>query len=374
MSSASSTFDALIVGGGVIGCAIAWRLAQAGLHVAVIERSEPGQEASWAAGGMLAPLAEADQSDAFLELALASRASYANFARELRAATGIDIEYRTEGTLYLALTDEDEQALQPRWQWQHAAGLNVKKLKADCVRKLEPSLTNQLRWALKFPDDHQVDNRRLSRALELAARKAGAVFHTQTQVEAIDINHSRINGVFTSRGYIATSTAIIAAGSWSTSISLNTLSHLCRIQPVRGQMVALKMPEPALQHVIYAHHSYLIPRLSGVVIAGSTTEEVGFDKRITAGGINTILRNAIEIAPALAEQTIVETWAGLRPRAGDEWPVLGADGEIQNLIYATGHYRNGILLTPITAQAISELVSRGTTSIDLKPFSPQRFD
>lgn len=374
MPTPTQSFDAAIIGAGVIGCSIAWRLAQGGLRVVVIERGEVGKEASWAAGGMLAPLAEADQSDEFFQLCIASRAMYADFARELREASGIDIEYRTEGTLYLALTDEDEEELERRWQWQHAAGLNVKKLKADCVRKLEPLVNEELRWALKFPDDHQVDNRRLNKALELAARNSQVVFQPRTEATSIEIANSRVTGVLTSRGRIAAETVILAAGSWSTAISLGLLNHLFRVQPVRGQMVALEMPDPPLQHVIYSRRAYLIPRLSGFIIAGSTTENVGYDKRTTAGGIHSILQRAFEIAPALAAQTIAETWAGLRPKAGDDWPSLGADGEVQGLIYATGHYRNGILLTPITAQAISELVLRGASSIDLAPFSPQRFD
>src|SRR5438067_12064274 len=161
MANAIEQADAAIIGGGVIGCAIAWRLGQAGLRAVVVERGRVGREASHAAGGMLAPLAEADRVDDFFKLSVASRALYAGFARELREAAGIDIEYRTEGTLFLALTDEDEEELERRWQWQHAAGLNVKRLNADCVRKLEPLVTPKLRWALKFPDDHQVDNRRL---------------------------------------------------------------------------------------------------------------------------------------------------------------------------------------------------------------------
>lgn len=376
MPTPTQSFDAAIIGGGVIGCSIAWRLAQGGLCVVVIERGEVGKEASWAAGGMLAPLAEADRADEFFQLCVASRAMYAEFARELREDSGIDIEYRTEGTLYLVLTDEDEEELERRWQWQHTAGLNVKKLKADCVRKLEPLVNEKLRWALKFPDDHQVDNRRLTKALELAARNAQVVFQPRTEATSIEIANSRVTGVLTSRGRIAAETVIIAAGSWSTAIPLNAglFLPLFRVQPVRGQMVAIEMPEPALQHIIYSRSAYLIPRLSGFIIAGSTTEHVGYDKRTTAGGINSILQRAFEIAPALSTQPMIETWAGLRPKAGDEWPSLGADGAVQGLIYATGHYRNGILLTPITAKAISELVLRGVSSVDLAPFSPQRFD
>jgi glycine oxidase len=376
MSPTNPEFDAAIVGGGVIGCAIAWRLGQAGLRVVVIERGEVGREASWAAGGMLAPLAEADQADAFFTLAVASRAMYADWASELRAVTGIDIEYRTEGTLYLALTDEDEEELERRWRWQHAAGLNIKKFAADSVRELEPLLTPKLRWALHFPDDHQVDNRRLMVALETAARKAGVEFWTQTEATGFEIAGAQIIGLQTTRGAVKTNVVILAAGSWSSLLSINpdTARPDFWVEPVRGQMIALAMPTPSLQHIVYAAHGYLIPRLSGQIITGSTTEKAGYDKRVTAGGMASILTHALEIAPGLSAQAVLETWAGLRPKTKDDWPILGSDARIRGLVYASGHYRNGILLTPITAQAISELVQRGESSIDLSPFGLARFD
>ena len=376
MNQVNLQFDVAVIGGGVIGCAIAWRLGQAGLRVVVIERGEVGREASWAAGGMLAPLAEADQANAFFELAVASRAMYAAFAHELRETTGIDIEYRTEGTLYLAFTDEDEEELEHRWQWQRAAGLNVKKLNADCVRKLEPTLNPMLRWALKFPDDHQVNNRRLMTALEAAARKAGVEFWTSTEATALEISNARISGVETTRKNITTDTVIIAAGGWSSLLRTTDDESVIdfAVEPVRGQMIALEMSTLALQHVVYSSKGYLIPRLSGYVIAGSTTETVGYDKRNTAGGIAAIIDLAVAIAPALSKQAILETWAGLRPRTCDDWPILGKDLRIGGLVYATGHYRNGILLTPITAKAISELVLRGESTANIKPFGMLRFD
>lgn len=375
MKQVNSQFDVAIIGGGVIGCSIAWRLGQAGLRVVVIERGEVGREAAWAAGGMLAPLAEANQADAFFELAVASRAIYADLARELCEVTGIDIEYRTEGTLYLAFTDEDEEELEHRWQWQRAAGLNVKRLKADCAHKLEPRLNPKLRWALQFPDDHQVNNRRLMSALEAAARKAGVQFWTFTQATALDISNAQISGVETTRGNIATNKIIVAAGSWSSLLTANDNEAMMdfSVEPVRGQMIALEMLTPWLQHVIYSTKGYLIPRLGGSVIVGSTTEKVGYDKRNTAGGMAAIIDLATEIAPNLSKQAIIEMWAGLRPRTSDDWPILGKDLRIEGLVYATGHYRNGILLTPITAKAISELVLHGESTHNIKPFGMLRF-
>lgn len=376
MSDSSKQFDAAIIGGGVIGCAIAWRLAEAGMRVAIIERGEVGREASHAAGGMLAPLAEADGADDFFHLAVKSRAMYADFARELKTASGIDIEYRTEGTLFLSLTGEDDEELDRRWRWQHEAGLNVKRLNADCARKLEPMINRQLRWALKFPDDHQVNNRRLVSALYSAALSAGVEFQTNNEVRKLLIESSagrrQVTGVITSNSEILSSTVIIAAGCWS-SLLTDEIETQPEIEPVRGQMVAVEMTATPVNHVIYSRRGYIVPRFGGYLIAGSTSEKVGFDKRVTAGGMASIIERASEILPDFSKLAITETWAGLRPHASDDLPVLGADPNVMGLIYATGHYRNGILLTPITALAISELILKGESGINLSPFNSGRF-
>ena len=371
MNQATQRYDAAIIGGGVIGCSIAWRLANAGMRVAVIERGEIGREASWAAGGMLAPMAEANQADAFFDLAVTSRAMYADFADELREISGVNLEYRTEGTLYLALTDEDESELEHRWQWQREAGLNIKKLKADCVLKLEPSLNPKLRWALKFPDDHQVNSRQLVTALEAALAKSNVDILAYTEVEEILQAGNQVSGIATSRGEIKANSVIIAAGSWSALLHSNLKSH---VEPIHGQMIALEMTKTKLNHVVYSSRGYLIPRLSGIVLAGATTEKIGYHKMNTAGGISAIVEKAVEIVPQASALKIHELWSGLRPGSSDEWPILGADPEINGLVYATGHYRNGILLTPITAQAISELVLNGESAFDLKAFGIGRFN
>lgn len=379
MSKSAEQYDAAIIGGGVIGCSIAWRLALAGMRVAVIERGEIGREASYAAGGMLAPLAEADEADDFFHLAVASRAMYADFARELKEASGIDIEYRTEGTLYLSLNEEDDEELDRRWQWQRAAGLNVKRLNAECVRKLEPLINERLRWALKFPEDHQVNNRLLIAALYAAAQKAGVEFRTQTTVERLLIENQagskRIKGLVTTGGEVRSKTVVIAAGSWSSLLKAEggAAAHPFAVEPVRGQMVAVEMPPRAVNHVIYSRRSYVIPRLGGFLIAGSTSEKAGYDKCVTAGGVASIVENAMEILPCFGSLAMTETWAGLRPSSPDSLPILGADPQVSGLIYATGHYRNGILLTPVTARAISELVLKGESSVNLSPFSVERF-
>jgi len=368
--------DAVVIGAGVIGCAIAWRLGQTGMRVVVVERGRVGGEASHAAGGMLVPLAEAERKDDFFHFTVASLAMYADFARELKGSTGVDIEYGAEGTLYLALTEEDEEALDRRWQWQHEAGLNVKRLNAGCALKLEPLANQALRFALKYPGDHQVDNRRLMTALHTAALNAGVEFRTHTEARELLIEsvagRRRIDGVMTARGEIHARTVVIAAGSWSSLLRCDELPQF-EVEPVRGQMVAIEMPAPAVRHVIYSRRGYLVPRLSGYLIAGSTSEHAGYDKRVTTGGVASIIERAIEIMPSVAGQAITETWAGLRPHAPDDLPILGDDPRVTGLIYATGHYRNGILLAPITAQAISELIIKGESPVNLAPFNVARF-
>ena len=379
MPEPQQQFDAAIVGGGVIGCAVAWRLAQGGMRVVVIERGEVGREASHAAGGMLAPLAEADEADDLFDLCVASRAMYADFARELQQASGIDVEYRTEGTLYLSLTEHDDEELERRWQWQHSAGLNVKQLNAGCARKLEPQINAKLRWALKFPDDHQVSNRLLMVALQASAQNAGVEFQTQTEAKQLLIESNagrkQIVGVKTSRGEMRSKTVVVAAGSWSSLLDSGgeTLLSAMKVEPVHGQMVAVAMPSPAINHTIYSCRAYVVPRLGGFLIAGSTSDKFGFEKRVTAGGMASIIERAKEILPGFGEWAITETWSGLRPRAADGLPVIGADSNVAGLIYATGHYRNGILLTPVTAKAISEIILKGESGVRLSSFSPERF-
>ncbi|MEP7271151.1 MAG: glycine oxidase ThiO [Acidobacteriota bacterium] len=372
-TDSQKTFDAAIIGGGVIGCAIAWRLAQAGLSTAIIERGNPGAEASGAAGGMLAPLAEADRRDAFFDLSVDSRAHYPSLTTELFDATGVDIEYRTEGTVFLAFTDEDEAELETRFAWQQGADLNVERLDSISVRKLEPLVSEDVRWALRFPDDHQVNNRQLVVGLEAACRASGVTIMDHTEATSLVSEQGQIRGVQTRVGVVEAANVVIAAGSWSSLLAGSASTSAMAIEPVRGQMIALNSPHPAPRCVIYSKRAYLIPRLGGFLIAGSTTEHAGYEKVVTAGGLATILERAIEIMPMARSLAITETWAGLRPATADGLPVLGVDPAINGLFYATGHYRNGILLAPITAEIIRDLIVSGSTSRNLAPFEVTRF-
>jgi glycine oxidase len=337
--------------------------------VCLLERAGLGSEASSAAGGMLLPQVEADGHDDFFALACRSRDLYPSLAVALRDETGIDIELDTTGTLYLALNEHDYEEIEKRYHWQTGAGLTVELLTSAVARELEPCISESTFGALLFPNDIQVENRRLITALSNSVNALGVKTLTETTVEALLIESRRIRGVQTSRGVIKSQTVVLAAGAWSSFL----LQSAPIITPVRGQMVCLESKPQLTRHVIFSPRGYLVPRQDGRLLAGSTSENAGFAKRVTAAGIVSILRHALEISPAAANLPIVDTWAGLRPRAADGLPVLGPCGEIDGLIYATGHYRNGILLAPLTADLISEAIVAGKTSPLLAPFSPDRF-
>ncbi|HET7113230.1 MAG TPA: glycine oxidase ThiO [Pyrinomonadaceae bacterium] len=376
MDSAQHTADVVIIGGGVIGLTIARALAQRGAgEVCLIERDGLGREASFAAAGMLAPQAEANSQDDFFKLATRSRDLYANFAASLRDETRIDVELDTTGTLYLALTDNDLEEIEKRYAWQTAAGLIVEKLTSSQARQLEPCISPNVLAALRFPHDVQVENRRLLSALANSVERLGVSVLTGTSVESINLHKERVTGVQTSRGFISCPAVVIAAGTWSSFVGFSRASEkpLIAIEPVRGQMVSFDARPQLTRHVIYSPRGYIVPRHDGRLLAGSTSEHAGFARQVTGGGMSSILKNAEEISPSVSALPIVDTWAGLRPRAPDSLPVLGPCDEIGGLFYATGHYRNGILLAPVTGELITEAVVTGVTSPLLGPFSPGRF-
>lgn len=365
------TADIVVVGGGVIGLSVARALALRGVKkVSLIERSQLGTEASFAAAGMLAPQAEADSADDFFNLARESRDLYPAFAAALYDETGIDIELDQTGTLYLALTDHDEQEIQKRFQWQRNAGLPVEMLTNHEARQLEPAINENVCAALRFPLDIQVENRRLLRALVAANQTLGVRLIVGETVEAVRTRSGLAEGVESSGGFVSCKAIVIAGGAWSSTIGgLPSLE----IEPVRGQMVCFSALERLCRHVIYSPRGYIVPRTDGRLLAGSTSEHAGFERRVTAGGLFKILSWALEISPPIAKLGVTDTWAGLRPRAPDNLPILGPDAEIDGLFYATGHYRNGILLAPITGELIADAIMRNFDSSRFGAFSPGRF-
>ncbi len=371
MSAMRNSADVVIVGGGVIGLTIARALALRGVRdVCLIDRAELGSEASFAAAGMLAPQVEADGHDDFFALACRSRDLYPAFAAALRDETGIDVELDTTGTLYLALNEHDQADIEKRFYWQTQAGLPVELLNATAARELEASISTRTRGALFFPKDIQVENRRLLNALASSVSKLGVTTVTQTNVVSLITSGGRIRGVQTDRGAINCATVVIAAGTWSSFIQH---APLAPIEPVRGQMICLEAKPQLARHVIFSPRGYIVPRHDGRLLAGSTSEHAGFAKSVTAGGISYILANAQEIAPNIADLQVIDMWSGLRPCSTDGLPVLGPCDEIDGLFYATGHYRNGILLAPVTGELISAAIIEGRTSPLLTPFRAARF-
>jgi glycine oxidase len=375
MSSARGS-EVVVIGGGVIGLAIARSLALRGVQdICLLEKGNIGTEASFAAAGMLAPQVEADSDDDFFRLACQSRDLYPSFAATLLSETDIDVELDTSGTLYLALSEDDERECEHRYNWQNRAGLQVEKLSAESARQLEPSLNPSLRGALFFRNDIQVENRRLLCALLESAKNFGVRIVTGTYVSELVLEHGRVVGVKTTDGPLSCSKVVVAAGCWTNQIRFGeSYSAVPQIEPIRGQMVCLEAKPQLTRHVVYSPSGYIVPRRDGRLLAGSTSETVGFAKNATAGGINSILDQAMQISPAISNLPILETWAGLRPKAPDGLPVLGPCGEIKNLFYATGHYRNGILLAPITGDLIARAIVNENVSKVLESFSPDRFN
>lgn len=363
--------DVVIIGGGIIGLTIARALAKRGVqHVTVIEKHDFGREASWAAGGILAPQIEADRDDDFFRLACASRDLYLAFAEALQKESGIDVELNTTGTIYLAFDETEEIGLRARHAWQLAQGLSIEWLTGDAVRQIEPQLSPHVRFALRFPNDYQVENRQLVAALLIANKKLGVRLISECEAHRLVIENDRIAGVETAQGFINASTLVIAAGAWSSKVAQG---ESLKVIPVRGQMLCFERLPPIARHVIYSARGYVIPRSGGRMLAGSTTEEVGFDKSVTDEGMKTIKSMAYEIIPALEGLPVIDSWAGFRPRAEDGLPILGASKKIDGLVYATGHYRNGILLAPITGELIAEAIVSGINPPLISPFSPDRF-
>jgi glycine oxidase len=365
-----------IIGAGVIGLGIAWRLALRGVPVAVFDKGACGAGASHAAAGMLAACAEAEPGEeALVTLGRASQARWPAFAAELKQASGVDVGLRSEGTLVVALTSDDQARLHHQLVFQRKLGLPLQWITAGETRRREPHLAGKLAGAVFSPEDTQVDNRKLATALRIAAEAAGASISEHQAVKTISNDAGRVDGIVLADGRkVAADVVVLAAGAWSRSIGGLAPELRPPVRPIKGQMLALRMDPtaPLLTHVVWAPGAYLVPRLDGRLLVGATVEEKGYDMSLTAGGILTLLEAAWRVVPAVEELPIDEMWVGHRPGSRDDAPILGT-GLIDGLMYATGHHRNGILLTPITADAIAELVLEGAADPAIRPFSIERF-
>ena len=370
----------IIIGAGIIGLGIGWRLARAGRHVLIFDRDRAGQAASRASAGMLTPLAEVrHEEEALLRLGLKSLRRFPDFVAELESDSGLSVAYRPDGVLLVGVTRDDIEYLRFRYGYQQDLGLPVEWLNGAEAREREPHLSPQIGAAVWCPGDHQVDNRLLVEALRRAFLKAGGSLRESTPVETIDIARNRVHGVIAEDKTYPAETVILAAGCWSRLIPGLPDAAKPPVRPVRGQILRLQMTDDCtLKTIVWYNRTassavaYLCPKDGGRLVLGATSEEMGFNGSLTAGGVFELLRAAWEVVPGIYDLPIIETAAGLRPGSRDDAPILGKTS-VDGLIMATGHYRKGILLAPITADALAELILTGHTPEEIRPFGIDRF-
>ncbi|GAX50750.1 glycine oxidase ThiO [Streptomyces olivochromogenes] len=378
-SSDARASDVLVIGGGIIGLVTAWRAAQRGFTVTVVD-PEPGGGAARVAAGMLAAVTELHYGEqTLLGLNLASARRYPDFAAELTEASGQDLGYRRCGTLAVALDADDRAHLRELHALQHRSGLESEWLSGRECRRLEPMLAPGVRGGLRVDGDHQIDPRRLAKALVTACERAGVEFH-RTWAERLTVVRDRAAGVVTTGGeQLAAGQVVLAAGSLSGKLPGVPAEVLPPVRPVKGQVLRLTVPKryaPFLNRTVRAvvrgSQVYLVPRENGELVVGATSEELGWDTTVTAGGVYELLRDAHELVPGITELPLTETRAGLRPGSPDNAPLLGPTA-LDGLLLATGHYRNGVLLTPVTGDVMAHVLTTGELPEEARPFTPGRF-
>ncbi|MBX7548754.1 glycine oxidase ThiO [Streptomyces sp. tea 10] len=378
-SDTSDTSDVLVIGGGIIGLVTAWRAAQRGLATAVVD-PEPGGGAARVAAGMLAAVTELHYGEeTLLALNLESARRYPDFAAELTELTGHDLGYRRCGTLQVALDADDRAHLRELHALQRRSGLESEWLSGRECRRLEPMLAPGVRGGLRVDGDHQIDPRRLATALVVACERSGVVFH-RAWAERLDVAAGRAAGVTLADGTAPRAgQVVLAAGSLSGRLAGVPEGLLPPVRPVKGQVLRLTVPRAyapflsrTVRAVVRGGHVYLVPRENGELVVGATSEELGWDTTVTAGGVYELLRDAHELVPGITELPLTETRAGLRPGSPDNAPLLGPSG-LDGLVLATGHYRNGVLLTPVTGDVMAGLLADGELPEAARPFTPRRF-
>lgn len=365
--------DVLILGGGVIGCSIAYYLSKAGASVTVVERGDIGGATSGAAAGILAPLIESGGPGSFVDLGVASLRMFPSLADELRDVSGVDIEYMKNGVLDLALSETEERELRARHTWQVSQGFQTRWVTPAEARKIEPGLSPELRGGLYSTEEGQVSGLRLARAFAQGAARYGATFILGAKARGLIAANGRVTGAKFADRDLTAGHVILATGAW-TGMWSEWLGPKLPVQPVRGQILSIHHIPVPVRHIIFGGgHGYLTPKPDGSVWVGATQEEVGYDSRVTAAGVAFLLNLIPYLAPGLAQGTFQRAWAQLRPGSPDNLPLIGPIPDWQGVTVASGHFRNGILLAPITGKLVAELLIEGEPSISLEPFSPARF-
>lgn len=365
----------IIGGAGIAGLAIAWRLARAGVSVRVIDRAEAGRGATWAAGGMLAAVLECEPGEeAMIGLARWSQALWPDFAAHLAIETGLPIGYGAEGTLQVATTRDELAALRRRHAWLAGQGLPVEWLAGAEAREAERFLAPSCLGAIRSPDDHQVDPRKLVPALIAAVRRAGGRIDEHRSIASVRRSADEWQVLVADGEALSADALVVAAGAWSAAIDGMPGSARPPVRPAKGQALILRADRaaPMLRHVVWGDGVYLVPRTDGTIYIGATVEDRGYDLSPTAGGIMSLIEPAWRLVPGIEELPVAELVTGLRPRSRDDLPVIGRTGS-EGLLVATGHHRNGILLAPATAELIAAELLGEAPPIDAAPFAADRF-
>jgi glycine oxidase len=363
-------YDVAVAGGGLIGASIAFELASEGMRVAVFDAQNPGREASWASAGMISPAPESSVMASLLPISMASVQLYPEFLQRVEELSGKTVGYRKDGALDLLLNGAEQSEIDEILALHRGAGLRAEALSGPEAREIEPALTSELRAAVHRPDEASLDNRLFTEATLEAARRKGAEIFPGNGAKALWKERNTCKGLQLQEGRVEARWTVIAAGCFSACIE--GVAAYAPVTPAKGQMMALRCDSVNLKKDLWSGHMYLVPRHDGRIIAGSTVEYEGFDRNVTVAGMKKILGGAISLVPALESARIEETWAGLRPDSPDHLPILGPT-DLDGLLIATGHFRSGILLTPITARLIREWVTTQKVSENWAPFSPMRF-
>ena len=373
MADLQTSTDVIIIGGGVIGCSIAYYLRKAGVEVIVLEQGEIGAQASSAAAGLLAPLGSLSGPGPFADLLLASWSMFPALVAELEDVSGIRVEYARTGALRVVRNSKSGANLRKRMQEWQPLGLQMYWLSGDEARQHEPLLAPDICAAIYAPEESQVKASLVVKAFAKAAENLGAKLYSQSEVLGVRQEHDTITGVYTAQGEtIACNHLVIASGAWAAESGI-WLNLPLPVTPQRGQILTLRQPTPPLRHIIFGEAIYLAPKFDKTVVVGATKEEVGFHKQVTAGGISWLLDSAIRLATSFDGSAIEQMWAGLRPKTPDNLPILGSALPWQNVTLALGHGSVGIMLSAITGQSIAELVVSGIEPEIMLPFSVERF-
>lgn len=364
-------YDVAIAGAGLIGASAALELALAGLRVAVFDRQEPGREASWAGAGILSPAPEDSAGIAMVPLGKASLAAYPDFVARVEELSGQPVGFRPKGAIDAIFSGDAAAELSTIIALHHGVGLAAEPLRADEARELEPALSEEIEAAVLRPDEASVDNRALTGAVVEAARRSGAEFFSGREVTGFWKEGARCGGLRLQGERVSAEWTIFAVGCFA--ILIEGIAPYAPMRPAKGQILSLRPKNARIERVIWSEKGYLVPRDDGRVLAGATVEHAGFDKSLTAGGLQKILSTAIELAPVLVDSVVDEMWAGLRPESVDHLPILGPT-DVPGLLMATGHFRSGILLAPITARLLLEWITLQRVSVDWERCSPLRFE